>query len=68
MAFGSRERPLMIGSEQRIEQSRYAVGFDTYIEVVTLQATALTYERNDINLMWRRLETNVLLIKAVGGG
>jgi hypothetical protein len=28
----------------------------------------LSNERNDIDLMRRRLEANVLLIKAVGGG
>ena len=37
-------------------------------KVVTSQTTALTNERNDIDLMRRRLEANVLLIKAVGGG
>lgn len=52
----------------RIFQNRYAGGVDTYLQVVTSQTTALTNERNDIDLMRRRLEANVLLIKAVGGG
>jgi outer membrane protein TolC len=30
--------------------------------------TALTNERNDIDIMRRRLEANILLIKALGGG
>ena len=49
-------------------QNRYAGGVDTYLQVVTSQTTALANERNDIDLMRRRLEANVLLIKAVGGG
>jgi NodT family efflux transporter outer membrane factor (OMF) lipoprotein len=49
-------------------QNRYAGGVDTYLQVVTSQTAALENERNDINLMRRRLEANVLLIKAVGGG
>jgi outer membrane protein TolC len=38
------------------------------LQVVTSQTTALANERNDIDLMRRRLEANVLLIKAAGGG
>ena len=52
----------------RLFQNRYAGGADTYLQVVTSQTTALANERNDIDLMRRRLEANVLLIKAVGGG
>jgi NodT family efflux transporter outer membrane factor (OMF) lipoprotein len=52
----------------RIFQNRYAGGVDTYLQVVTSQTTALANERNDIDLLRRRLEANVLLIKAVGGG
>ena len=52
----------------RLFQSRYAGGVDTYLQVVTSQTTALANERNDIDLMRRRLEANVLLIKATGGG
>ena len=49
-------------------QNRYAGGVDTYLQVVTSQTTALANERNDIDLMRRRFEANVLLIKAIGGG
>jgi outer membrane protein TolC len=38
------------------------------IQVVTSQTAALANERNDIDLMRRRLEANVLLIKAIGRG
>jgi len=52
----------------RIFQNRYAGGVDTYLQVVTSQTTALANERNDIDILRRRLEANVLLIKALGGG
>jgi NodT family efflux transporter outer membrane factor (OMF) lipoprotein len=49
-------------------QNRYAGGVDTYLQVVTSQTTALANERNDIDIMRRQIEANVLLVKAVGGG
>ena len=49
-------------------QNRYAGGVDTYLQVVTSQTTALANERNDIDIMRRQFEANVLLIKALGGG
>ncbi len=47
---------------------RYEGGVDTYLQVVTYQTAALNNERNDIEIMLRRLDASVLLIKAVGGG
>jgi NodT family efflux transporter outer membrane factor (OMF) lipoprotein len=52
----------------QLSHNRYAGGVDTYLQVVIWQTTALTNERNDIDIMRRRLEANVLLIKALGGG
>jgi NodT family efflux transporter outer membrane factor (OMF) lipoprotein len=52
----------------QLSQNRYAGGVDTYLQVVIWQTTALTNERNDIDIMRRRLEANVLLFKALGGG
>ena len=52
----------------QLSENRYAGGVDTYLQVVIWQTTALTNERNDIDIMRRRLEANVLLIKAMGGG
>ena len=49
-------------------QTRYEGGVDTYLQVVTWQTAALMNERAEIDLMRRRLDASVLLIKAVGGG
>jgi outer membrane protein TolC len=49
-------------------QTRYEGGVDTYLQVITWQTAALQNERNDIDIMRRRLEANILLIKALGGG
>lgn len=52
----------------QLSQNRYAGGLDTYLQVVIWQTAALTNERNDIDIMRRRLEASVLLTKALGGG
>jgi NodT family efflux transporter outer membrane factor (OMF) lipoprotein len=51
----------------RLFQNRYAGGVDTYLQVVTSQTTALSNERNDIDIRRRQLDASVLLIKALGG-
>lgn len=52
----------------RLFQNRYIGGVDTYLQVVTSQTTALANERNDIDILRRRLDASVLLVKALGGG
>jgi NodT family efflux transporter outer membrane factor (OMF) lipoprotein len=47
--------------------NRYNGGVDTYLQVITAQTIELANERNDIDILRRRLEANVLLIKALGG-
>jgi NodT family efflux transporter outer membrane factor (OMF) lipoprotein len=49
-------------------KTRYEGGVDTYLQVVTWQTAALQDARSDIDIMRRRLEADVLLIKALGGG
>jgi NodT family efflux transporter outer membrane factor (OMF) lipoprotein len=49
-------------------KTRYEGGVDTYLQVVTSQTTALTNQRNDIEITQRRLDASILLIKALGGG
>jgi len=57
-------------AEQSLDlfQTRYEGGVDTYLQVVTWQTAALMNERNDLDIMQRRLDASVLLIKALGGG
>jgi len=53
---------------QRIFNNRYVGGVDTYLQVITAQTTALNNERNDIDILRRRMDATVLLIKVLGGG
>ena len=53
---------------QRIFNNRYVGGIDTYLQVVTAQNTALANERNEIDIVRRRMDASVLLVKALGGG
>jgi NodT family efflux transporter outer membrane factor (OMF) lipoprotein len=53
---------------QEIFNNRYVGGIDTYLQVVTAQNAALANERNEIDIMRRRMGSSVLLIKALGGG
>ncbi|HWB85894.1 MAG TPA: efflux transporter outer membrane subunit [Bryobacteraceae bacterium] len=48
--------------------NRYQGGVDTYLQVVTAQTTALENERNEVDILRRRMDASVLLIKALGGG
>jgi NodT family efflux transporter outer membrane factor (OMF) lipoprotein len=51
-----------------LSKTRYEGGADTYLQVITWQTAALNNERNDIDIMRRRMEASVVLIKALGGG
>ncbi len=53
---------------ERIFNNRYVGGVDTYLQVVTAQTAALNSEVNDINILRRRMDDTVLLIKVLGGG
>jgi NodT family efflux transporter outer membrane factor (OMF) lipoprotein len=48
--------------------NRYKGGVDAYLQVITAQTIELANERNAIDIMRRRLDASVLLIKALGGG
>ncbi len=48
--------------------NRYKGGVDTYLQVITAQTTELANERNAIDILRRRMDASVLLIKALGGG
>jgi outer membrane protein TolC len=52
----------------KIFNDRYIGGVDPYLQVLTAQTIALQNERNDVDIMRRRMDASVLLIKALGGG
>jgi len=64
------QREATASAEQSLDlfQTRYEGGVDTYLQVVTWQTAALNNQRNDLNILERRLDASVLLIKALGGG
>ncbi len=55
-------------SSLQLSLNRYKGGLVTYLEVITAQSIALTNERTDVDLLRRRMDASVLLIKALGGG
>jgi outer membrane protein TolC len=48
--------------------TRYIGGADPYLQVLTAQTIALQNERNDVDILRRRMDASILLIKALGGG
>jgi NodT family efflux transporter outer membrane factor (OMF) lipoprotein len=46
----------------------YTGGEVAYLQVITAQTTALSNEQNQVDIQRRRMEANVRLIKALGGG
>src|SRR5271157_981820 len=50
-----------------LSTNRYKGGLVTYLEVITAQSTALGNERTAVDLLTRRMNSTVLLIKALGG-
>ena len=48
--------------------NRYLGGLDPYLQVVTAQSSVLFNQRNEVDIQRRRLEADMLLIKALGGG
>ena len=48
--------------------NRYKGGVDNYLQVITAQTVALSNERNQVDIMRRRRDASVLLVKALGGG
>ena len=55
-------------TSQQLTMNRYKGGIITYLEVITAQSIALSNERAEVDLMQRRMEASVQLIRALGGG
>jgi outer membrane protein TolC len=51
----------------RIFTNRYVGGEDTYLQVITAQTITLSNQRNDVDIVRRRMEASILLVKMLGG-
>src|SRR4029450_10624951 len=61
-AVASAERTLSLSTE------RYKTGIDSYLNVITAQATLLNNQRIAVNLQAQQMTASVELIKALGAG
>jgi len=61
-AVASAQRALTLAME------RYKSGIDSYLNVITAQATLLNNQRTAVNLQAQQMTASVELIKALGGG
>ena len=61
-AVASAQRALTLSNE------RYKSGIDSYLNVITAQATLLNNQRAAVNLRTQQMTASVELIKALGGG
>jgi NodT family efflux transporter outer membrane factor (OMF) lipoprotein len=52
----------------QVSTNRYTGGVDNYLQVIIAQTTDLQNERNEADILRRRMDASVLLIKALGGG
>ncbi len=66
----AKQHEATVSAENSLQLSlnRYKGGLVTYLEVITAQSTALSNERTEVDLLRRRMDASVLLIKALGGG
>jgi NodT family efflux transporter outer membrane factor (OMF) lipoprotein len=48
--------------------NRYVGGEDAYLLVITAQTALLSNQRNDVDIERRRMEADIRLVKALGGG
>ena len=64
------QRVAVQAAQQSLDLSlnRYKGGLVTYLEVITAQSIALQNEFTQVDILRRRMDASVLLIKALGGG
>jgi NodT family efflux transporter outer membrane factor (OMF) lipoprotein len=64
------QRDAVIAANKALDTftTAYTGGEVAYLQVITAQTAALSNEVNQVNIEQRRLEANVRLIKALGGG
>jgi len=66
----AQQREAVAEAERGVEifTTRYRLGVDPYLQVVSAETIALQNERNEVDILRRRMDASVLLIKALGGG
>ena len=62
------EATLAAENSLQLSMNRYKGGLVDYLEVITAQGIALTNERSEVDILRRRMDATVGLIKALGGG
>jgi outer membrane protein TolC len=64
------ENAAVTAAERSLDLSttRYRGGVTNYLEVTTAQSAALADEVTALNILIRRMNASVLLVKAIGGG
>ena len=67
---GRQQSDAVAAAEESLQlfTNRYQGGVDNYLQVITAQTTTLSNQRTAIDILRRRMEASVLLIKALGGG
>jgi NodT family efflux transporter outer membrane factor (OMF) lipoprotein len=67
---GQQQRDATASADDWLEVStnRYTGGVDNYLQVIIAQTTDLTNQRNEVDILRRRMDASVLLVKALGGG
>jgi outer membrane protein TolC len=64
------EAAAVMATGKALEQARhrYKAGLVTYLEVATTETIALQAQQSRVNILNRRMDASVLLVKALGGG
>ena len=70
MIFEDGEAAAVTATGKALEQARYRykAGLVTYLEVATTETIALQAQQSRVNILNRRMNASVLLVKALGGG
>jgi outer membrane protein TolC len=64
------QRQAVLSARESLDlfQNRYQAGVDNYLQVITAQTVLLSNQRAEIDVLRRRMDSSVLLVKALGGG
>jgi NodT family efflux transporter outer membrane factor (OMF) lipoprotein len=66
-----KQQDAAVASSQRylnLARDRYRLGIDSYLNVITAQATLLANQRTELNLEVEQINASVQLIEGLGGG